>query len=77
MTDWHATLHLVISVPLAILLVIGLILCWSNRWLPRWACDKMGWHLAPKTQGFDGCSANGHCPRCDKKVMRDSQGNWF
>ena len=37
----------------------------------------MGWHLAPTEQGFDGCSANGICPRCDKKVMQDSQGNWF
>ena len=48
-----------------------------NRWLPRWFCDKMGWHLAPKSQGFDGCSFTGTCPRCEKKVLQDGQGNWF
>ena len=49
-----------------------------NRWLPRWFCEHLGhWHLAPIVQGFDGCSCNGTCPRCGKKVMQDSQGNWF
>lgn len=43
----------------------------------QWFCKKMGWHLAPKQQGFDGCSMNGCCPRCHKEVMQDSQGNWF
>jgi len=54
---------------------IALVLC--NRWLPRWFCDHMHWHLAPQQQGFDGCSFNGTCPRCHKEVMQDSQGNWF
>jgi hypothetical protein len=40
-------------------------------------CRTMGWHLAPKEQGFDGCSATGVCPRCGERVMQDSQGNWF
>lgn len=57
------------------LLFVGLAVC--NRWLPIQACNIMGWHLAPKQQGFDGCSANGACPRCHKQVMQDSQGNWF
>ena len=42
-----------------------------------WFCEKMGWHLTPKAQGFDGCSFTGICPRCDRNVMQDSQGNWF
>ena len=42
-----------------------------------WFCKKMGWHLPPKVQGFDGCSLNGTCPRCKEKVMQDGQGNWF
>ena len=42
-----------------------------------WFCNVMGWHKSPETMGFDGCSLNGTCPRCDKKVLRDSQGNWF
>ena len=43
----------------------------------KWFCNKMGWHLAPISQGFDGASFNGKCPRCGKSVMQDSQGNWF
>lgn len=48
-----------------------------NRLLPEWFCKYLGWHLAPNQQGFDGCSASGKCPRCDKSVLQDSQGNWF
>ena len=40
-------------------------------------CESMGWHKAPISQGFDGCSMNGKCPACGKEVMQDSQGNWF
>lgn len=54
-----------------------LVLTLRNRWLPVWFCQHMGWHLAPTTQGFDGCSVTGVCPRCGKKVLQDSQGNWF
>ena len=43
----------------------------------RWFCNKMGWHLTPKLQGFDGCSFTGICPRCNRNVLQDSQGNWF
>lgn len=42
-----------------------------------WFCREMGWHKAPKEQGFDGCSKTGICPRCGKAVLQDSQGNWF
>lgn len=42
-----------------------------------WFCHKMGWHKAPYSIGFDGCSATGTCPRCNKEVLCDSQGNWF
>ena len=59
------------------LFVLLLIAVLCNRWLPKQACLYMGWHLAPKEQGFDGCSANGTCPRCGKEVMQDGQGNWF
>jgi len=48
-----------------------------NRWLPKWACSRLEWHLPPTEQGFDGCSLTGRCPRCKKEVLLDSQGNWF
>jgi len=48
-----------------------------NDHLPKWFCDKMGWHLSPIWQGFDGCSFTGKCPRCQKPVLQDGAGNWF
>jgi len=45
--------------------------------LPRWACDRLGWHLMPKELSSDGFNVIGKCPRCGKKIMQDSQGNWF
>jgi hypothetical protein len=44
----------------------------------KWfACDIMGWHLSPISQGFDGASYYGECRRCGRHVLEDSQGNWF
>ncbi len=66
---------------LSVIVVLGIIfMVWatlSKYSSNQWYCDKMGWHLAPKTKGFDGCSMYGVCPRCNRKVLRDSQGNWF
>lgn len=59
-------------------MLLEILLCLCSRWLPKWyACDGMGWHKAPQSIGFDGCSNNGVCPRCNRSVMQDSQGNWF
>lgn len=66
-----------IAIALGVVFGVMLILGFCNRWLGKWACTKLGWHLAPLTQGFDGASANGTCPRCGKSVLQDSQGNWF
>ena len=67
------SVFIVLGVCIAGLLILGLF----NRWLPAWACYKLGWHLPPHMQGFDGCSFNGVCPRCEKRVLQDSQGGWF
>ena len=66
-----------LSIGFLILFGIALILVICNKWLPEWACNKLSWHLAPKLKDFDGASINGKCPRCNKFVMQDSQGNWF
>ena len=57
--------------------IAGVLSAAFNRFLPKWFCDVMGWHVQPKKLGFDGCSLNGVCSRCGKPVMQDSQGNWF
>jgi len=71
-----------IIVTLATIVLVGgiplIILALCNSYLPsKWFCNKMGWHLAPAMQKFDGCSFGGVCPRCNKSVLKDSQGNWF
>lgn len=71
------TILLVLAIIFFIASLSFIILALSNRYLPRWFCDHMGWHLAPTSQGFDGCSATGVCPRCGKSVLQDGQGNWF
>jgi len=45
------------------------------RWLIH---EFLQWHNCEgaQTVGFDGCSMHGTCT-CGKKVMLDSQGNWF
>lgn len=72
---------IIIDIFITVILILGiplLILCFCNRWLPVWFCNHFGhWHLEPRMQGFDGCSITGTCPRCDKRVLQDGQGNWF
>ena len=68
-------LYFLIGVLISLVSCIILVSC--NKYLPKWFCVRLGWHLAPKEQGFDGCSSTGACPRCGKHVLQDSQGNWF
>jgi hypothetical protein len=60
-------------------LIIALFACvLFNEHLPKWFCDHLGWHLAPKHyQDFDGVNFKGICPRCNKEVLQDSQGPWL
>lgn len=62
-----------------IIIIFGLVVLSLNKCLPkcRWFCDRLGWHLEPHPKYFVGCNINGTCPRCGKKVLQDSQGNWF
>ena len=41
-----------------------------------WFCTFWGWHKAPHSQGFDGCSCTGNCPRCGADVLQDGPGKW-
>ena len=49
----------------------------TTDWLPKWFCDHMGWHKTPEEVDFDGCSLGGTCPRCKRKVLSDSNGDYF
>lgn len=62
-----------------VLTIAGILLlaCAFNRYLPKWFCDKLGWHFVLGPKGFDGCSFTGKCSRCGKAVLQDGQENWF
>lgn len=49
----------------------------DQRHLPKWACTKLGWHVHPTTITSTYGQLSGRCPRCDKHVLMDSQGDWF
>ena len=72
---------MIIKIAALIILIFGVaFMIWaymSKFSNSRWFCDKMGWHLTPRAQGFDGCSFTGVCPRCNESVLQDGQGNWF
>jgi len=45
--------------------------------VPWWCRFPAGWHLNVERSGFDGCSHEGRCLDCGRRVLLDSQGNWF
>lgn len=45
-----------------------------GKWLLH---DIMGWCTPDDMQNFDGCSWESKCKHCKKKILQDSQGNWF
>ena len=73
----HETM-LLIALLIFLIFVAGvLLLAFNNKRLPLWFCNKLGWHLPPKVKDFNGVNHYGKCPRCDKLVTKDSEGNWF
>jgi hypothetical protein len=51
------------------------------NWWQRFLCNVLGWHTVDRSQkcGFNmlGINATANCARCGKRVLQDSQGNWF
>lgn len=62
--------------PLFLMLILSLFYdIWGfNKWFYH---DILGWHKPNKKQSFDGCSFHATCKHCGKRIMQDSQGNWF
>jgi len=64
-----------------IIFIIGILLIMISvpfrHVLPKkYTCDIMEWHSVITT-GHNGVSYVGVCEKCGKRLMRDSQGNWF
>jgi hypothetical protein len=47
-----------------------------NCFLPKYFCDKLEWHIKPKSIVYDGVNYKGFCPRCKREIMKDGRGNW-
>jgi len=48
------------------------------RFLRWFAHDVLGWHDGRGARlDFDGCSFSSRCGVCGRRVLQDSQGNWF
>lgn len=63
---------------IVIILCLPLIIMPFNRFIKSsWPCRFFGWHLTPHNINIKGINYIGKCPRCNKEVMQDSQGNWF
>ena len=68
---------LVISIVLLIGMIGTVVMYFKFGWLKFFYHDVMGWHIPIEEVGFDGCSFISKCKFCGKKIMQDSQGNWF
>lgn len=40
-------------------------------------CNVMGWHSPGRTVTTFGIIQESKCKYCGKRIMQDSQGNWF
>ncbi len=66
-----------VFIKLCILLIGGFLNTWFG-WFDFFYHDILGWHDGKgDSVSFDGCSLHATCSKCGKKVMQDSQGNWF
>lgn len=71
------------TVVLILVFILGILLLTYSAFYLKWGIgkwlfhDKMGWHKPHETLSFDGCSFCSVCRYCKKKIMEDSQGNWF
>lgn len=43
----------------------------------RFLCDKLGWHVGGAQVWNDGFQSSSYCFHCKRRVLLDSQGNWF
>lgn len=71
------TVVLVIGILFMLYILIGGTFYTRKGWNKRFFHDTMGWHEPTKNITFNGISYCSRCKYCKKKIMQDSQGNWF
>lgn len=67
----------VIGILFMLFLLIGGVFYSRKGWNKKFFHDAMGWHEPTKNVTFNGVSYCSRCKYCKKKIMQDSQGNWF
>lgn len=67
-------IYLLIAVCVVMLSIMTLI--HYNKRLPRWFCDHLGWHMKPRRIKSERYVTYGMCPRCRRKVIQNSRGEW-
>lgn len=66
-----------------LILVIGLIFfCfiqrgWNESPMRDFIHNVMDYHVPDNHVDFDGASMHSKCKICNKRILQDSQGNWF
>lgn len=71
---------IVVLVVLIIYLIMGIfILYFLFGWFKKIFHDTLLWHMPKETgiESFDGVNYYSTCKYCGKKIIQDSQGNWF
>lgn len=68
---------LVIGILFMLFLLIGGVFYSRKGWNKKFFHDTMGWHEPTKNITFNGVCYCSRCKYCKKKIMQDSQGNWF
>jgi len=66
---------IMIGILFGVMLIVG-VLALCNEKLPRWFCDKLQWHLPPKSRDHNGQRLYGKCPRCQKIIFLTESGIW-
>lgn len=65
-----------ITVIMAIIPILGFV--YISTGIGKWFYhDILKWHIPSNKENFDGWFYHTTCKYCDKKIMQDSQGNWF
>lgn len=75
-----AIILLLIVIPGTFIFLLSIIWTFTSFRPMKWLChDFAGWHEPDpdKEIEFDGCNHITYCKICGKRIMQDSQGNWF
>ena len=74
-----APINIMIKIVFLLCIVLVVIIIFKkmiNPLLPKIFCN-FGFHLSPTHTQTCDCCITGYCPRCNKQMIRDNQGNWY